>query len=244
MKKSLFREKGEDMKHFLIIIFLFLLSSNFYAQQVGLSFMFGNPQGEFRSNVDRMGFGGQLQGTFWTPTEEMPYTIGFDLGYLVYGQVDERRPWVGFPGVYLNLSRTNSLANLHLLMQVSPFFGTVRPYLEGLFGGSYIFTQSSVKGDYQDEDIASTTNFDDFTWNYGGGVGILFKITGELENIDAIYLDFKSRYLYGTNAEYLTEESLIGIDNNGNPIFQTKKSTTDFLSFHIGVIVNLNLMSD
>jgi hypothetical protein len=232
------------MKYRFVITILFLLATLNYAQQIGLSFMFGNPQGEFRSNVDRMGFGGQLQGTFWTPTHEMPYTIGLDFGYLVYGQVDERKPWIGFPGVYLNLSRTNSLANFHILMQVSPFFGTVRPYFEGLFGGSYIFTQSSIKGDYQEEDIATTTNFDDFTWNYGGGVGLLFKISGELENVEAIYLDFKSRYLYGTKAEYLTEESLIGIDNSGNPIFKTKKSTTDFLSFHIGVIVNLNLVND
>lgn len=230
------------MKKYILLIIIFIFVSKINSQQIGLSFMFGYPQGEFRSNVDRMGFGGQLHGTFWTPTHEMPYTIGVDLGFLVYGQVDERRPWIGFPGVYLNLSRTNSLANLHVLMQISPFFGTIRPYAEGLFGGSYIFTQSSVKGDYEDEDIASTTNFDDFTWNYGGGVGLLVKITGELENVDAIYLDFKSRYLYGTEAEYLTEESLIAIDNDGNPIFETQKSKTDFLSFHIGVIVNLNIL--
>ncbi|MBK8943767.1 MAG: hypothetical protein IPM32_00715 [Ignavibacteriae bacterium] len=229
------------MKKLLTILFLIAFYSTNYSQQFGLSFMFGYPQGEFRSNVDRMGFGGQIQGTFWAPSEEMPYTIGLDLGYLVYGQVDERKPWIGFPGVYLNLSRTNSLANFHVLMQVSPFFGTIRPYAEGLFGGSYIFTQSSVKADYEEEDIASSTNFDDFTWNYGGGVGLQFKIAGELENVDAIFLDFKSRYLFGTEAEYLTEESLIGIDQSGNPIFETQKSKTDFLSFHIGVIINLNI---
>ncbi|MBK7105815.1 MAG: hypothetical protein IPH62_11085 [Ignavibacteriae bacterium] len=231
------------MKKILILLFIISFVSTNYSQQIGLSFMFGYPQGEFRSNVDRMGFGGQLHGTFWTPSHEMPYTIGVDLGYMVYGQVDERRPWIGFPGVYLNLSRTNSLANLHVLMQISPFFGTIRPYAEGLFGGSYIFTQSSVRADYEDEDIASTTNYDDFTWNYGGGVGLQIKIAGEMENVDAVFLDFKSRYLYGTEAEYLTEESLIEVDNNGNPIFEAQKSKTDFLSFHIGFIVNLNIIS-
>ncbi|MBI1933561.1 MAG: hypothetical protein HYS24_13595 [Ignavibacteriales bacterium] len=230
------------MKKLITVIFIFTISTTLFSQQLGLSFMFGYPQGDFRSNVDRMGFGGQLHGTFWTPTHEMPYTIGLDLGYLVYGQVDERKPWVGFPGVYLNLSRTNSLANFHILMEVSPFFGTIRPYLEGLFGGSYIFTQTSVNADYEDEDIASTTNYDDFTWNYGGGVGILFKIAGEMENVDAIYFDFKSRYLFGTEAEYLTENSFLGIDLNGNPIFKKEKSKTDFLSFHLGIIVNMNIL--
>ena len=228
-------------KQLLIILFLALGTVNF-AQTVGGSFMLGYPQGEFRSNVNKMGFGGQLQGTFWTPTPARPFTIGFDLGYLVYGQIDERRPWYGFPGVYLNLNRTNSLANLHLLMQVSPFFGTVRPYVEGLFGGSYIFTTSTVRNENGDEEIATSTNYDDLTWNYGGGAGILFKISGSSENVEAIYLDLKARYLFGTEAEYLTEESLLYVKANGEPVFEAQKSKTDFFSFHIGVVVNLNLL--
>jgi hypothetical protein len=230
------------MKKQLLIIFLLAMGTVSIAQTVGGSFMLGYPQGEFRANVDKMGFGGQLQGTFWTPTKERPFTIGFDLGYLVYGQIDERRPWVGFPGVYLKLNRTNSLANLHLMMQISPFFGTVRPYVEGLFGGAYLFTTSTVKNENGDEEIASSTNFDDFTWNYGGGAGILFKIAGSSENVEAVYLDLKARYLFGTEAEYLTEDSLLYVKANGDPVFAAQKSKTDFFSFHIGVVVNLDLL--
>lgn len=230
------------MKKQLLLILLLALGSVSLAQTVGGSFMLGYPQGEFRANVDRMGFGGQLQGTLWTPSKERPFTIGFDIGYLVYGQVDERRPWIGFPGVYLNLSRTNSLASGHILMQISPFFGTVRPYIEGLFGGSYIFTTSTVKNENGNEEIASSTNFDDFTWNYGGGAGMLFRIGGASENVEAIYLDLKARYLFGTEAEYLTENSLQYIKANGDPVFKAEKSKTDFFSFHIGVVVNLDLL--
>ncbi|MEW6652058.1 MAG: hypothetical protein AB1394_01175 [Bacteroidota bacterium] len=228
-------------KQFLLIIMI-AFSSVSLAQTFGGSFMLGYPQGEFRSNVDRMGFGGQIHGTLWTPSKERPFTIGFDIGYLVYGQVDEKLPWLGFPGVFLDLSRTNSLASMHVMMQISPFFGTIRPYVEGLFGGAYLFTQTSVRNENKNEEIASSTNFDDFTWNYGGGAGMLFRLGGASENVEAIYLDLKARYLFGTEAEYLTEKSLLYIRPNGEPVFAVQKSKTDFFSFHAGIVINLDLL--
>ncbi|MBI5807619.1 MAG: hypothetical protein HZA74_04385 [Ignavibacteriales bacterium] len=224
----------------LFLILMILSSATLFAQTAGLSFMFGYPQGEFRSNVNNMGYGIQLQGTLWEPTKSRPFTIGMDLGYIVYGRVDERRPWQGFPGVYLNLTRTNSMANLHLLMQVSPFFGTVRPYVEGLFGGAYIFTESEVKNENLGQQIAASTNYDDFAWNYGGGAGILFKISNGFQGVSTLYLDLKARYLFGTEAEYLTEESVI-VNSLGDTVFQPRKSKTDFFTFHIGVIAYLNI---
>jgi hypothetical protein len=226
------------MKKILTIAALFFASITL-AQSFGGSLMVGYPQGEFRKNVDRIGYGIEVHGALWSPSLERPFTIGLNVSYLVYGEVKENRPWIGIPGVYLDLSRTNSMANLHLMMQVSPFMGTVRPYLEGLFGGAYIFTTSTVKSESSTQDIASSTNFDDFAWNYGGGVGILFKLTDQIEGIDALYLDIKARYLFGTEAEYLTEESLQYIKANGEPVFKSQKSKTDFFTFHIGVQVNL-----
>ncbi|KAF0153019.1 MAG: hypothetical protein FD143_459 [Ignavibacteria bacterium] len=233
---------GENMKkQFLLILFL-AISSVSFAQTIGGSFMLGYPQGEFRSNVDRMGFGGQIQGTLWTPSKERPFTIGFDIGYIVYGQVDEKLPWIGYPGVYLDLSRTNSMGSAHILMQISPFFGTIRPYVECLFGGAYLQTRTTVRNENKNEEIASSTNFDDVTWNYGGGAGMLFRLGGASENVEAIYLDLKARYLFGTEAEYLTEKSLLYVKANGEPVFAVKKSKTDFFSFHIGAVVNLDLL--
>src|SRR3989339_784010 len=227
------------MKKYLTVIMILFFASSAMAQAVGGSFMLGYPQGDFRKNVDQMGFGFQIHGTLWAPTHERPFTIGLDGGYLVYGQTDERREWPGFPGVYLNLSRTNSLANLHLVLQVSPFFGSVRPYVEGLFGGAYIFTTSEVKNENGNQQIASSTNYDDFTWNYGGGGGILFKLTDNLDHISSIYLDIKARYLFGTEASYLTEQSIF-VNSLGQTIYQAKKSKTDFFTFHIGVVAYFN----
>ncbi len=229
------------MKKLFLIIFLTAAGTATFAQTIGGSFLFGYPQGDFRKNVDKMGFGGQIQGTFWTPSKSRPFTIGFDVGYLVYGQVDERRPWIGFPGVFLNLSRTNSMASGHILMQITPFFGTIRPYVEGLFGGAYLFTQTSVRNENKNEEIASSNNFDDFAWNYGGGAGILLRFSGAAENVEGIFLDLKARYLFGTETKYLGEES-VTFNTVGDVIYKPFKSKTDFFSFHIGVIANLDLL--
>jgi hypothetical protein len=228
------------MKKYLLLVLLLLTGPALFAQTLGGSLMLGYPQGDFRANVDRMGFGLQLHGTFWSPSKERPFTVGFDAGYLVYGMTDQRKEWSDFPGIYLKLNRTNSVANLHLMLQVSPFYGDVRPYVEGLFGGAYIWTSSEVKNENGDHPIASSTNYDDFTWNYGGGAGILFKLTDNLEKISALYLDIKARYLFGTEASYLTEESVF-VNSRGDTIFQARKSTTDFFTFHVGVVAYFDL---
>jgi len=228
------------MKKQLLVIILLAIGTVSFAQTIGGSFMMGYPQGEFRANVNKMGFGGQLQATLWTPSKERPFSIGFDIGYLVYGQIDERRPWIGFPGVYLNLTRTNSMATGHVYIQVSPFFGTIRPYVEGLFGGAYLFTQTTVRNENKNEEIASSNNYDDFAWNYGGGAGMLFRISGASENVEAVFLDLKARYLFGTETKYLTETG-VTVNSRGDVIVNPVKSKTDFFSFHIGVMVNLSL---
>lgn len=223
----------------LILVLLFTLSSN--AQTAGISLMLGNPQGEFKENVDRFGYGIQVHGTLWSPSKMRPFTVGLNLGYLVYGEESERRRFSNpIPDVYVDVNRTNSLVNFHLLFQLSPFTGTWRPYVEGLFGGAYIFTSTSIESEWDNEEIASSTNFDDFTWSYGGSAGLLIKLMGENGNMSALYLDLKARYLFGTEAEYLAEGSITVDQRNGAVYYDVMRSKTDLLSFHIGVTAYFN----
>ncbi|MHB8931674.1 MAG: hypothetical protein ACYC5R_13845 [Melioribacteraceae bacterium] len=227
------------MKKLFGLILFFLFVSINSAQTVGASFMIASPQGEFKNNVDNLGFGVQVEGTLWAPSTQRPFSIGLSAGYLVYGLVSERRAWPGFPGIYLNLTRTNSIANLHALFKITPFMGSIRPYIEGIFGGNYLFTTSEVKNENGNQQIASSTNFDDFTWSYGGGAGLLFKLSENLGNVSTLFLDLKVRYMYGTEAEYLTENSVF-VNNLGDTIFNPQKSKTDLITFHVGVVAYFN----
>lgn len=222
------------------VVLLFLLSlmitSITKGQTIGGSFMLGFPQGEFKENVDRLGYGFQVHGTIWAPSKMRPFTVGINIGYLVYGEESfKRRFSITNPDVYVDINRTNSLANFHLLFQVSPFTGTVRPYIEGLFGGAYLFTSTNIESEWNNEEIARSTNFDDYTWSYGGSAGLLIKLAEGLGDVGVLYLDLKARYMFGTEAEYLAEGSITVDQNNGTVHYDVLRSKTDLLTIHLGV---------
>lgn len=205
--------------------------------------MIGSPQKDFGKNVDALGYGFHILGTLWSPSVERPFTIGLNGRYLIYGLKTTRRPFSStIPEVGVDVTTTNSLANLHLLMQINPFGGTVQPYTEGLFGGAYIFTTTEIKSDYSNQHIASSTNYDDFTWSYGGSAGLLIQLSRDLVDVSVLYLDLKVRYMFGTEAQYLTENGIVinPADSQVQVTYLPKKSNTDLLSFHIGVTAYFN----
>ncbi len=225
----------------LIFTLIFIaVASTIFAQSAGINFTLAFPQGEFKDNVNRLGYGGSLQILFFTPTQQMPASIGLNVGYLNYGSESRREPFsYTIPDVFVDVDRSNNLVNFHLLFQVISPIGTFRPYAEGLFGGSYIFTETSINSrDYNE--VASSTNFDDFAWSYGGGAGFLIFLTDNVgEEVGSLFLDFKARYLFGTEAEYLKEGSVI-LGNNGKVSYEVSKSKTDLLTFNLGVVAYFN----
>ncbi|MCF8413327.1 MAG: hypothetical protein K9G44_07935 [Melioribacteraceae bacterium] len=230
-------------KFICIIAALFVFGSISNAQTLGGSLMLGFPQNEFKSNVDRLAYGFNLEGTLGSPGMETPVTIGASFGFMVYGEEDVVTPLSKTIGrVSVNVNTTNSLLNFHLMMKVSPFEGSVKPYLEGLAGGNYLFTESKVEDVQSGEEVVSSTNLDDFSWSYGAGGGILISLFNDRETSDAeILLDIKARYLYGTKAKYLAEGSIIE-DGNGNVFYDISESTTDLLTIHVGVIFSFDLI--
>jgi hypothetical protein len=223
-----------------IFIFGFLFSAKIFPQSGGLNLLVALPQGEFMDNVGRAGFGLSGHFTFFSPQPDAPFTFGINLGYINYGYESRRVPFNQWaPDVPVDVNRLNNLVNFHFLFQVLPFEGSVKPYLDILFGGNYIFTTTEIKSD--NEQIASTTNFDDFGWSYGGGGGLLIRLTDfeqseERMSPSSLWLDLKFRYLYGTEAEYLKEGS-VDIHNDGTVTYYYSKSKIDLITIHLGVVV-------
>ncbi len=220
---------------------LILYSVSLSAQSAGGGFMLGFPQGEFKENVDRLGFGLSGEVLIFNPSEILPFGFGLDVGYLNYGSESRQEPFnYRIPDVVVNVDRTNNLINFHLLFQIAPPSGDVRPYAELLFGGAYLWTETSVNSQ-GDEEIASNTNFDDFAWNYGVGGGLLIRLYSPDQqegSFQSLFLDLKVRYLLGTEAEYLKEGS-VTIDN-GNVYYDVTKSKTDLLITQLGVMFYFN----
>lgn len=223
----------------LILFIALIYGGNLFAQSGGLNFTLAFPQGEFKENIDRLGFGGSLQFLFFDPTPELPVSFGINLGYINYGSESRREPFSHtIPDVTVDVDRTNNLVNFHLLFQIIPATGSFRPYAEGLFGGSYLYTETSIKS-RDVEEVASSTNFDDFAWSYGAGAGFLILLSDNVsEGIGSLYLDLKARYIFGSEAEYLKEGS-VRIENS-RVHYDVSKSKTDLLQIHLGVTAYFN----
>ncbi len=228
------------LKKIFLILFVSTLYFNVNAQSAGINFTLGFPTGEFKENIDRLGYG--LSGNFmlWNPKPELPFTFGLNVGYLNYGSESRREPFsLTIPDVTVDVDRTNNLVNFHLLFQVMLPEGSFRPYAEFLFGGAYLFTETSIKSRGDGDDVASSTNFDDFAWNYGAGAGFLIQVSeGNDEEVGGVFIDLKARYLFGTEAEYLKEGSVTV--QNGRVIYDISKSKTDMITANLGVVIFFN----
>jgi hypothetical protein len=165
---------------------------------------------------------------FFSPSERTPYGLGINLSYLSYGAHFYNDPYS--EDLELSFDRANNFASAHLLFQIAPYKGAIRPYFETLFGGSYIYSLTEIGYDHY-----GPVNLwiDDWAWNYGAGAGLKFFITGDpFFNSGSSYIDFKVRYLFGTSAEYLDRNSVeIYYDEVYYSVIESK---TDMLTFSLG----------
>ncbi len=225
-------------------IFLIFLANVGLAQfDIGLNFAVLSPESGFKENVDRLGYG--LSGKLAVKLGDSPFFAGLTIGGANYGSTTHR-DYLITPLVPVDVKTTNNILFTELLLQARSDLGFLQPYVEGLAGFNYLWTETKIEElEEYDEEIASHTNFDDFAWNYGVGFGVLIKLKGDIgvdsdkgTKIGTIFLDLRVRYLFGNEAEYLKEGS-INVDENDNIIYDVNKSDTDFVSYHLGVLFNI-----
>jgi hypothetical protein len=214
-----------------------------YSGEGSLSFTVGVPTGAFQDNIEDPGFGGSLFAGVRFGTS--PVVLGLDLNVLVYGRSRDTVPFsstVG-PRVAVDVVTTNSIVQPHLALRLQPNDGLLRPYLDGLVGFKYLFTETDVRDDDRDrrgEPIASTTNFDDFAFSGGAGAGLALRVyqgaaDGDLRDVS---LHLGVQYLVGQEAEYLAEGDLTDDNENGRldaSELDVRRSTTTLLQPQFGV---------
>ncbi|MCU0365111.1 MAG: hypothetical protein MUE93_05515 [Ignavibacteriaceae bacterium] len=130
-------------------------------------------------------------------------------------------------------NRANNFANLHLVFQLAPTGGTVRPYLETLFGGSYIFSNSQI----MTLDYTSVNLFiDDWAWSYGVGGGFKFLLGADDEGGSSLYLDLKGRYLMSSDVTLLDRNSIRYANNSF--YYSVNETQINFVAVQVGLIFN------
>lgn len=230
---------------------------NLQAQEIqfGLDFQTGVPQGEFSEQLDdRLGFG--VGGMFGYRITNTPVMVGADLGFMNFGTETRREAWsTTIPDATVDVENSYNLFHGDLLLRLIPPETTIRPYAEGLFGFNHFFTQTKIRDrgtTGPDDTIATDTNFRDTTLSYGFGGGLQFRIysgvgTSSSSNDNngaaannmpyTIYIHLSGRYMFGREAEYLREGSIIR--ENGQVTYDVMQSNTNLMHFKLGISVSL-----
>jgi opacity protein-like surface antigen len=199
---------------------------------IGIQGQYARPVGEFRDYVKH---GGGLNINFaWPVQRASALALRADGGFIVYGSETRRVCFSTTVGcrIQLDLTTTNSIAYLNAGPQLMLPHGPVRPYVNAGIGGSYFGTSSSIDGvDGNDDDFASTTNFDDVTLAWTGGSGLLISLS---RRSTPVLLDVGLRYHGNGEVEYLKKGDIQ--DNpDGTITISPTRSRADLLTFQIGV---------
>ena len=207
--------------------------------QAGLNFLLGQPQGEFKENVEDLGFG--IGGMFAFRPGNSPVMIGLDVEYMLYGSETRQEPFSHtIPDVTVEVATRNNILLTHALLRLQGKSGIFRPYLDGLIGMHYFFTETQVRDEdnFVEEPIASTINQSDIAFSYGGGAGAMFLVHQKREGsrLTEVLIDFRVRYLLGGVATYLKKGSITR--QNGTAIIDPLRSRTDLLTYQFGVVFN------
>ncbi len=217
------------MKKLLQFIFITItfFTASFAQPSASFNFTTAIPMGDFKNYNSNVGFGGNMEYFFFSPSERTPYGLGINMSYVSYGVQLLVSPNSDQLGVSLN--KANNFASVHILFQIAPHTGTIRPYVETLFGGSYIFSITNIGYNY----YPATLWVDDWAWSYGGGVGLKLFATGNpLFDSGSTYIDFKVRYLLSTEVTYLDRNS---VEYYGDEVYYSlSKSKVDMLLVSVG----------
>jgi hypothetical protein len=230
---------------FAAIIILFALPSIAQEGTFGLQFTLSVPQGSFADNVKQVGPGLSFNGGY--RFKNTPVSLGAELGFTNFG-IDRRTvPWSStIPDLKVNVDNNYNLAQAFFLTRIGAPNGPFRPYVEGLVGLNYFFTETTVSsrgGAHAGEPIASDTNYDDTAFAYGIGAGFKVQLYnfrgGSVGNGDIPakkgFLNLSARYIRGGEARYLTKGS-ITITDQSQVIYNPSTSRTDMLVFALGFV--------
>ena len=127
----------------LLALFLLLINLQLLAQpSASLYFTTAIPADDYSKFSSEVGFGGTMELFLFSPSENLPYGFGLNLSYVGYGIHFLKNP--DSEDLDMSFNKANNFASAHILFQIAPYTGSVRPYFETLFGGTYIFSRTEM----------------------------------------------------------------------------------------------------
>lgn len=218
--------------YFKILTLLSLLISTTYLNaQPSASFYFTTaiPVNDYKLFDNELGYGGNLEFLFITPSKAKPMGMGISLSYFTQGLFFATDYYTG--ETILSDNKANNFTNLHLIFQLAPTGGTVRPYIETFFGGSYVYSYSQI---FTLDYVPVSLYIDDWAWSYGVGGGFKFLIGADNDGGGSLYLDLKGRYLMSSDVSLLDRNSIRYANNTF--YYSLNESQINFVAVQIGLV--------
>lgn len=233
-----------SLPYVLILAALLPVSATFaqVRPEVDVNVILGIPQGAFNEHVDDVGFGLEAFAGIFLPGT--PVVVGAQFGGMIYGYEERSEPFsTTIPDVTVDVETSNNILMGHFVLRLQPPTGAVRPYIDGLVGFKYLFTETRIENEgFRDEEpVAVSTNFDDGAFSYGAGGGLDIRVyrgwLGKEGETGEVAIHFGARYLFGGEAEYLKEGSIRRA--GGRVEYDVDRSRTDLLVPQFGVRLTL-----
>lgn len=220
---------------FMILALLLALPMSVHAQhQVGGAFAFSTPRGEFDTNTDtgygfagwyRYGFGG--------------FALGVDGAFQGYGSSRRRAPLsTTIPEIEVEIETSNNSTYLQGALELQPTAGSLQPYAVVTGGFAFFYTTSSLEDPLTNETILTDTNQSDWTWVWGAGGGLRFRlreIPREGRPPSRLMLDVGASWLSGDEVEYLREGPLVTDEGEFDIDSRLARSDVELILYRIGI---------
>ena len=237
------------IKNILIVLYITLAWAQHFEGNIGLIGQL--PKGEFKDVGVTTGFGLDLNFSYH-PVDNLGF--GINLGGSVYDISTREIPFSYYSDLITITEETkNGIFHGHLFFKINPLKGRINPYVEGLIGFKNLQTNTRLYNqnctdnsdtEWDDCEIASSTNASDIALSYGCGFGLeVFLTTFEKDPNSSegkLFFFINGRFLWGGEAEYLKEGDIEFSNPEDGPVqttFNWNKSKTDLLQISIGVSV-------
>lgn len=200
-----------------------------------INFTVSQPLGAFN---DFTGAGYGITGGFvWNLDRDRVFGIRIDAGFLQYGNETKRACLSTTIGcrITVDVNTDNDIVFAGLGPQLTVPSGPVRPYLNATAGFSYFFTQSSVSGHDDYDNLFNTTNHHDAVFAMTGGGGFMIPLSTRRT---PILLDIGATYHRNGEATYLRKGSIT--DNpDGSIVINPIRSEANFITYRLGVTIGV-----
>jgi hypothetical protein len=194
---------------------------------VGAGLDIAQPRGEFADYV-RVGAGLGINGRVDIGTPGI-LALRADLGMLEYGSERTSLPFPGAPRIRIDVNTANRILTYSIGPQLTAPSGPVRPYVNATIGGSRFFTESSMEGTHDDQNVFTTENFSDHILSRAVAGGVYIPIRASTP----MMIDIGVRYFANGSTSYLRKGS---IEDRGDHILISPiRSETRMLVWHIGM---------